>query len=234
MISVCIATYNGATYIKRQLLSILSQLSADDEVVISDDKSTDKTIEAVRALGSPLIHIYENTGKHGYTPNFENALRHATGDYIFLADQDDEWQADKVATMLKALETADFAVSDAVVVDANSNLIADSYFSLRHPYKSLAGNIYKFGYLGCCMAFRRTILAKALPFPADHAICTHDNWLFLVGKAFYRTTVLNDKLIRYYRRGDNASTGGLAPSTTVAFKIKYRLYLLYQLIRHIG
>ena len=48
MISVCMATYNGAKFIKKQLESILCQLSADDEVIISDDGSTDQTIRIIK------------------------------------------------------------------------------------------------------------------------------------------------------------------------------------------
>ena len=48
MISVCIATYNGVNYIEEQLRSILSQLSEEDEVVLSDDGSTDGTLEVIR------------------------------------------------------------------------------------------------------------------------------------------------------------------------------------------
>ena len=43
MISVCMATYNGGQYLKAQIDSILNQLSVNDELVISDDHSTDNT-----------------------------------------------------------------------------------------------------------------------------------------------------------------------------------------------
>lgn len=44
-ISVCIATYNGKPYIKEQIYSILEQLTENDEIIISDDGSTDGTVE---------------------------------------------------------------------------------------------------------------------------------------------------------------------------------------------
>ena len=80
MISVCIATYNGERFIKEQLLSIIGQLSPDDEIIISDDGSADNTLGIVRELNSPLMKIFTKTGEHGYTPNFENALSHTKGD----------------------------------------------------------------------------------------------------------------------------------------------------------
>lgn len=95
MISVCMAAYNGEKYIKDQLSSILKQIGPNDEVVISDDGSKDKTKNIVDSLNDTRIRYVENRNKHGFTHNFENALRLAQGDYIFLADQDDIWLDNK-------------------------------------------------------------------------------------------------------------------------------------------
>lgn len=234
MISVCIATYNGEKYIKTQLLSIMKQLQSHDEIIISDDGSCDKTIEIVKSLHSPLIKIFTNEGEHGYTPNFENALRQAIGDIIFLSDQDDIWKDDKVKTVLQYMKRYDVVVSDATMLDESKKVIVESFFQLRHPYQSFWGNLLKFGYLGCCMAFKRKILDRALPFPKDHKKCTHDNWLFLIGKLYYKTYITNAKLIYYCRHENNTSTGGLSPTTSAMFKIRYRLYLIKHLAKRFG
>lgn len=231
MISVCIATYNGEHYIERQLRSILSQLGPTDEVVISDDGSTDGTLSVVRAIASPLIHIYVNEGDHGYTPNFENALRHATGDIIFLADQDDEWCEGKVKTMMQLLQTHALAVSDAVVVDDEGRTLAPSFYAERQPRRTWLGNVIKFGYLGCCMAFRREVLKRALPFPANHVLCTHDNWLFLVAKTYYKVAISDARLIRYCRHAGAISSGTENAGRSPWFRIHYRLYLMRHLLQ---
>jgi len=230
MISVCIATYNGEKYIKAQLLSIISQLHPNDEIIISDDGSCDRTVEIINSLCSPFIRIFINQGEHGYTSNFENALRQATGDYIFLSDQDDIWKDNKVTKTIDLLQTYDFVVSDATIIKSDGIIMADSYYLARRPYKGFLGNLLKFGYLGCCMAFKREILNKALPFPANHSMCTHDNWLFLIGLAFFNVIVTDDKLIYYRRHKDNVSAGGLQPTTSFSFKIKYRVYIIVKLI----
>lgn len=226
MISVCIATYNGRKFIEEQIKSIIPQLSQDDEIIISDDNSTDKTIQEIRNINDKRIKIFFNNGKKGYTSNFENALKQASGQIIFLSDHDDIWCDNKVSEMLQILKVSDFVVSDCYVVDQNKEILADLYFELRQPYKSLIGNIFKFGYLGCCFAFRKEILKKVLPFPQQHNLCTHDNWIFLIAKTYYKTSITNKRLIKYRRHDANTSNGGIKSDTTILFKIKYRLYLL--------
>ena len=231
MISVCIATYNGSLYIEEQLHSILPQISKNDEIIISDDYSTDNTIDIIRNIHDNRIKIFFNQKEKGYTSNFEHALSHASGDYIFLCDQDDIWMENKVSFCLKQLKKYDFIVSDAFIIDPQGKIINDSFYKQRIVYHSFIGNIYKFGYLGCCMAFKRTILQKAMPFPSNHQYCTHDNWLFLIAKYFYKTKISNEKLIKYRRHNTNSSTGGLKKSTSFYFKIAYRFYLIQQLVK---
>ncbi len=231
MISVCIATYNGEKFIRQQLYSILPQLSATDEIVISDDGSTDRTLEIISSIHSPLIRIYHNEEVHGYTPNFENALKHTKGDYIFLSDQDDLWKPQKVAVCLEKLKTYDFVISDADLVDGDNQKIGESFYHVRRSKSGLLNNLLRFSYLGCCMAFRKRILERALPFPSQHTLCTHDNWLALMGMMYYRTIVIPDALISYRRHCSNASSGGLQATTSLFFKIRYRFYLIYNLLR---
>lgn len=228
-ISVCIATYNGGKYIKEQIESILPQLGSDDEIIISDDCSTDDTIGIIKKISDSRIKLFFNIEK-GYTSNFENALKQVKGDVVFLCDQDDIWLPNKVEVCLKELKTNDLVVSDCKIIDAKNNIISDSYYQLRNVRDTFLGNMIKFSYLGCCLAFRANILDKAIPFPSNRQLCTHDNWLFLVGSCFYKHKVLNDKLIYYRRHEGNVSTGGLNSTTSIWFKIKYRIYLSYNLL----
>ena len=64
MISVCMATFNGEKYIKEQIDSILIQLKEEDELIISDDGSTDKTLEIINELNDSRIKTLKNEGKH--------------------------------------------------------------------------------------------------------------------------------------------------------------------------
>lgn len=232
-ISVCLATYNGENYILQQLLSIIPQLSTNDEIIISDDGSTDKTKDIILSLDDKRIKIVNNFYERGYTNNFQNALENVTGDLIFLSDQDDIWFENKVKVCLSYLRNYNFIVSNAIVIDAHEKIINNSFFSIKKPFKSFIGNIYRFSYLGCCMCFTKEILDFALPFPKNKKLCTHDNWLFLIGKLFFKMKITNQPLIFYRRHGSNTSFGAEInyKRNPLIFMLKYRLYLLYNIIR---
>ncbi|MDO5420526.1 MAG: glycosyltransferase family 2 protein [Bacteroides sp.] len=230
LISVCIATYNGEKYIEEQINSILPQLSKFDEIIISDDGSTDRTLEILASINDHRIKILKNNDEHGCASNFENALKHSKGDVIFLCDQDDIWSEKKVQTMLADLSHADMVISDASVVNGNLEIINGSFWQLSSPNRGFWGNIYRFAYLGCCMCFRRCVLMKALPFPKNHKMATHDNWLCVVGLFFFNVYYEKSPLIQYRRHTNNVSEGRLTKSTkSFFFKIKYRIYLLWHL-----
>src|SRR5690606_17055698 len=112
-ISVCIPTYNGEKYIKAQLESILVQLKPEDEVIISDDSSTDNTIEVIKLFADQRIKLFTNNKFKSPKFNLENALSKATGDIFFLADQDDIWEKDKIFTLKEHLKSHTLVYSNA-------------------------------------------------------------------------------------------------------------------------
>lgn len=234
MVSVCIATYNGEKYIKEQLLSIISQLDSTDEIIISDDKSTDKTIEIIKELNDRRIKFFFNTSK-GYTNNFQNAIKHASGDFIFLSDQDDVWEENKVSRMTELLQEYDFVVSNAKVVNESLVDIDTTYFKMRGGGKNgFLNNLVKAKYLGCCMAFRNTMLKKLLPFPLEVTLCPHDLWISLIAEFYYKTYVIDESLILYRRHGNNVSSGGVKSSNSLFFKAQFRIYSLMKVLSRFG
>lgn len=229
-ISVCIATYNGAKYIEEQIDSILPQLGAEDEIIISDDGSTDGTIKRIETKKDSRIKIYQHKSTGFYTSNFENALALANGQYIFLSDQDDVWFPEKVKVSLEYLQNYDFTMSNAYIVDANENIIEKSRNEFYGVRSGFLHNWVKSRYLGCCFAFRRNVLNKALPFPANPDLCHHDTWVSLIAEKYYRTAIIDQPLVMYRRHGNNTSTGGATRSSVVKI-IKIRIYVLYHILR---
>lgn len=229
MISVCIATYNGSRYIHEQLNSILPQLSPDDEVIVSDDGSTDSTLEKIAALNNPIVRVIHNTGRHSPIYNFENALRHAQGDYIFLCDQDDVWADNKVQVMMQALQHSCCIVSDCAITDASLQVVSPSFYEVVRKHEGKWYNLLiRNCYLGCCMAFRRELLTQALPFPDN--IPMHDIWLGNVAAFYYSISFLPQVLMKYRRHGSNVSSTSSPSVSTLWQKFRYRWSIAWNLL----
>ena len=221
MISVCVATYNCEKFIREQIDSILCQLSSDDEIIVSDDGSTDGTIVIINCIGDKRIRIIEGPRKHSPTFNFENALKEAKGDYIFLADQDDVWKTNKVEVCMKWLQKYDCVVSDAEVTDSNLNPLYPSLYAIMQVRQGhIYNTVWKNGYTGCCMAFRRNILEASLPFPKD--IPMHDIWIGNVAAYKYNVKFIPDKLILFRRHKETISCNGKGSKYSIWQQMKFR------------
>ncbi|MFC4800149.1 glycosyltransferase family 2 protein [Neobacillus sp. GCM10023253] len=206
--SVCIATYNGENFIRRQLDSIIKQLNQEDEVIIVDDGSKDQTVQVIKNTFDKRIQVHVNDKNLGVIKSFEKAISLATGDILFLCDQDDVWEDDKVETVLAAFEyqKADLAIHDAYVVDGDLNIINPSWNEYNHNNinQGIFGNILKNAYTGAFMAFRREIVPDILPFPS--AIEMHDQWIALVCMMKKKKIVFIQKpLMKYVRHGGNVT-----------------------------
>lgn len=228
MISVCIATYNGAPYIGSQLKSILEQLSADDEVIISDDGSTDGTVAVVAAMNDKRVKVFENTGTHGVNGNFNTSLSHARGDMIFLADQDDVWLPEKVETCRKALADNICVVHDAVITDGSLQPVGTTLLNVGKYGPGFWRNFKHNGYTGCCMAFRRELLDCALPIPSTR-LYYHDQWLGLIAERMGKVAFIPFSGIMFRRHDGISSSAGGASRRSFVWKIRSRISLAVHL-----
>ncbi len=234
MISVCIAVFNGEKYIQRQLNTILLQLGQTDELIISDDSSTDSTIALIKAFGDDRIRLLENANFKSPIYNIENALKLARGKYIFLADQDDVWLPDRIYKVKEKLQEYDLVVCDAFVVDQEEKLIHKSFYEWNGSGPGFWRNLKKNSFLGCSMAFNQKILHAALPFPKR--IAMHDVWIGLLAVCNGKVLFLDERLI-YYRRHSNNFVASILrddahPSDFgIIYKIGYRLELLIQILK---
>lgn len=224
------ATYNGQKYIKEQLDSIISQLGADDELVISDDNSSDDTAKIIMSYNDSRIKLYINELQRGVTHNFENTLLKCKGDIIFLADQDDVWLPGKLSRMVQFFNSTDYDVIECncSLTDSNLNIIKEKYYDDEFPQvKSVWGNFVKNSWLGCCMAFRRSFLEASLPFPKR--VVAHDLWLCLFAQMHFKCGYMSEVLHLYRRHSNTVSFAGEKSKNSLFFKIEYRLYLAWSL-----
>jgi hypothetical protein len=226
-ISVCMAAYNGAKYIAEQLRSILTQLGENDEVVISDDGSLDDTLDIIRGFSDDRIKLVANQSSfHGVVPNFNNALMHATGDIIFLSDQDDIWLDGRVSNALEKLKKYDLVVSNCKVIDPFGKITQDSYFLLTKSGPGFCKNLFRSTYLGCGLAFNKKVLKCILPIPCNLAMY-HDWWIGFIAEVHF-DVYFDERPSFLYRRHDLSTSTTLGKSNkSLAFKMFARLQLLY-------
>ncbi len=225
-ISVCMATYNGEKFIREQIDSILPQLASTDELIISDDGSTDQTLKIIRSYDDKRILLLHSTQRN-LIRNFENALKRATGDLIFLSDQDDIWFDDKVAKCVSQLKKHHLVFSNAAMFSGDDKQKYELFFKNKRKKTGLCNNLYKVNFLGATLAFRKSILQKALPFPDK--IAMHDIWLGLVAETLGETWYIDEPLIYYRRHGNAASTAGRTSKNSLLKKIKIRFDLVLAL-----
>src|ERR1700744_5947505 len=131
MRSVVLAAYQGEQFIGEQLDSILPQLAPDDEIVVSDDASTDGTLAVVAQRRDPRIRILAHDTRVGYVANFQRAIAASRGDSIYFSDQDDVWLPGKVTALDAALRTSQCVASDAIIVDDRLQPLHRSFFEWR-------------------------------------------------------------------------------------------------------
>ena len=201
-VSVVMASYNGEKYISEQIDSILTNLDENDELVISDDGSTDETLHIIDSYiqKDSRIKLVKGPGK-GVKANFANAMKNSSGNYIFLSDQDDVWFKNKINQVLLLLANHDLVVHDCVVTKTSiSDVIIPSFFVYRKSGAGVLKNIWKNTYIGCCMAFSRRLMKRILPIADD--IEMHDQWIGILNDIFYKNTYFLKKQLIYYRRHD--------------------------------
>jgi len=221
-VSVAMAVYNGEKYLNEQIDSIIGQLKADDELIISVDPcgDTSKQIALEYAANDVRIRVVDGPGD-GVVSNFENALKQANGDCIFLSDQDDMWEDGKIDACVAALEDGALAViHDCTVVDSNGSTLHPLLY--RGTFKPGAiRNIIKNRYTGCCMAINRALLQYAMPFP--DSLPMHDQWLGIAAAHFGRVAYIDRPLIKY-RRHECTATG--RQRAGIMQKLKWRIAIL--------
>ena len=221
MISVVMATYNGARYIKEQLDSILYQSVQSDEVIIRDDCSTDNTVEIVKSFieenGLNHWRLETNTKNIGWKANFHTLLTETKGDIIFLCDQDDIWLEDKVKKLTEVL-----------VENRDIELIASEFtvFSKKKPVRKKAGketlerltmkpSFFHLHYPGAVYVIRRNLVDELEPYWDE--TMPHDAQLWVLSTIRHSVAIYHQPLI-LYRRHENTATG----RDTLSYEVKKR------------
>ena len=220
--AVVIATYNGEKYISEQLNSILSQTVQPHKIIISDDTSTDHTIDICKTIlrnYTGKYSIVQNCKGKGVTNNFFNGIELCKEDIIFLCDQDDIWLNCKIEKSIKLFEEHKDCVmtlSNAYIWNCKNEKEID-YNKLNTTFSKL--NISKLAdkngkvdmeqytkiliekniATGMSMAFKR----EYIDVPPKDLILLHDNYISLVCAAKGNVYFVNSCMSLYRQHKNN-------------------------------
>ncbi len=215
-ISIAMATYNGARFIREQLDSLAAQTLLPCELVVCDDGSSDATLSIVEdfARAAPFpVHVHRNEKRLGYADNFLKAASLCVGDYVAFCDQDDVWLAEKLAICSKPLCEAGVTL----VVHQGSVVLEDlTPRGARFPKIAATGvvgpmdqsRIFRFKPPGFVMTFRRGILTlihdgvRPCGLRAGQ-ILAHDHFIYMVSASIGRVAYLRDVLVQYRQHSSN-------------------------------
>lgn len=229
--SICLATYNGATYIQEQLASILEQLGPDDEVVVSDDNSTDNTLDLVRNFGDGRIRIYPNAQCGKPATNFSRAIALSTKKLIVLADQDDRWLPGRMEHIRQVLGSAKKTciMLDGYMANAQGEVIESSIQRHLNSGPGILKNIKKNTWMGCCMAFTADLKPRLLPIPED--LPMHDSWIGLLAEIYGKVWFSTYQGIAYRVHGSNKSLQGYGFLQQLIWRVQLIVQLALRVVR---
>jgi len=209
---IAIATWEAdADFFARQLESLRAQTCTDWVGVVVDDGSSGPRREATAALVAkePRLKFVSFTARLGFYRNFERALVRAPKEvpYVALCDQDDVWHPQKLALQLARLDAdahVQLCYSDLRLVDDAGVELAPSFWQGRPHQTSFRAVLYNNVVTGSTALFRRGLLDRALPFPADGGGAFHDHWLALCALATGGLAYLDEPLVDYRQHDKNA------------------------------
>jgi glycosyltransferase involved in cell wall biosynthesis len=186
LVAICMTTYEPPLDLfEEQVESIKAQTHAGWICLISDDGSSKDCLAGMRRVleDDPRFTLFEHERRLGFYANYERVLSIVPpeAELIALADQDDRWFPDKLATLIAGLGDRDLVYSDMRIVGSDDSLISDTYWSRRrNNYTDLMSLLVGNTVTGAASLFRAGLLERALPFPPRRSDGYHDHWIALV------------------------------------------------------
>lgn len=231
-IDIIMATYNGEKYLEEQILSILNQTYLNFNLIVSDDASTDATVNIIKkyAKKDKRIILYQQKRNLGFNDNFSFLLSKVKSPLFMISDQDDVWQLDKIEKMVSYLYETDASLvfCDMKVVDENKKEIYPSFHKMVNKSKQCC-KYHDFQLLkienvisGSSILAKSCILKSSLPIPNWDYV--YDYWLGIVALEYGDIYYLNEPL-QLYRQHSQNSVGAISNKKIKPFE-EYRQYLI--------
>lgn len=212
-IDILLATYNGEKFVKEQIESILNQTYENFNLIISDDASTDNTLNILEEYEKKdtRIKVFKKERNEGLIDNFEFLLKNVTSDYFMFSDQDDIWKKDKIEKSINKLkeESSGLVYTDLEIVDEKLNVIYPSYWKYKQIYKKIIKyNNFEALYLnnfvtGCTILAKSKYIKDILPLPRNSKFVLHDYWTALIISAKDKISYVEEPTIQYRQHKNN-------------------------------
>ncbi len=213
-IDILLATYNGETYLKEQLDSILNQTYSNFRILISDDNSEDSTKNIIEeyAKKDNRIKFFFQERNLGVIANFEFLLKKVEAEFYMFSDQDDIWKENKIEFSMKKIleENCDLVYTNLEVVDKDLNITYDSYWKLKGLEEKVKKyNNFESLYLnnfitGCTMLSKSEFISEILPLPKESKYVLHDYWTALIVSQRGKISYIEEPLIKYRQHKKNS------------------------------
>lgn len=218
LIDILMATYNGERFVGEQIDSIQGQSYENWRLLVSDDCSTDKTLDVVRryAAEDKRIQMVSQDVKYGGAKgNFFALMKKSAAPYVMFCDQDDVWLSKKVEKTLCVMREIEdgagvdaplLVFTDMKVVDGQLNVIAESFekFSSIDPARTSFPHVVAQSLgAGCTMMINAAARDLALKIKNTGDVIMHDWWLTLLVSAFGRIGYLDEPTSLYRQHGFN-------------------------------
>jgi glycosyltransferase involved in cell wall biosynthesis len=207
LISVAIATFNGAQYLEEQLDSIYDQTYKNIEVIVCDDQSSDDTVDILKRYSDEKgLKFYVNETRLGFVKNFEKVISKCKGDYIALSDQDDIWLKQKLEILVSLIGDSLLIHSDSMLINAHNEIILSNWKGNIKSHTEVDDFFFSNVVTGCTILFSRNLINLALPFPKG--LQYHDWWLSICAANSGKISYCNKSLVMYRQHGGQDTGAG--------------------------
>lgn len=219
-VSVVMGTYNGARFLQEQLASLEHQTLKPYEIIISDDGSTDGTLQILNAFADKTrlpVLVTRTTRNLGFADNFLQAALQARGDLVAFCDQDDIWRSDKLEVCARQFDDAEvmLCAHKATLIDEAQNAIG-----IFHQGIAADTDIAPLGndpwgvYFGFSMVFRRALLEiispkeRGIDYITGRRKLAHDRWILFLANMVGKTRLIAAELVGYRQHTSNTFGAG--------------------------
>lgn len=203
LVSIVVATYNGAKFLEAQMDSLIAQTYPNIEIVAVDDCSKDNTFEILERYAREHSHIrvFRNMSNLGYTRNFEKAVSLATGEFVSFSDQDDLWAPEKTTQLMNAIGDHPMIYSDSQLVTEDLQpLQKHSDLKNQRPFDNCLYFAVDDCVAGHSAIMKRSIAVAAMPYPTE---APYDLWLPFFATLYGEIQYINKAFVQWRQHRSN-------------------------------